>query len=214
MSIPLTAIEDIIDASGAAGRIEALLPHGVRCRQLTAHTLLTGMMLTLDDGRPAQLTRVHAALTGLPAADQERLGVIARWQTGPHQLTYRQVEHTFRLAAAALGKDEPDGAPSTGLQATCDQLLEASIPPEHAQLTSALAADWTDVETWSRPAPARQHQLRRPRGVLGSPHQQPARPQRRNVLRLLPVGRRHGGRGARPGRARASQADDPLLVRP
>jgi len=151
MSIPLTAIEDIIDASGAAGRIEALLPHGVRCRQLTAHTLLTGMMLTLDDGRPAQLTRVHAALTGLPAADQERLGVIARWQTGPHQLTYRQVEHTFRLAAAALGKDEPDGAPSTGLQATCDQLLEASIPPEHAQLTRALAADWTDVETWSRP---------------------------------------------------------------
>ena len=30
MSIPLTVIEDIIDASGAAPRIEALLPHGVR----------------------------------------------------------------------------------------------------------------------------------------------------------------------------------------
>ncbi len=109
------------------------------------------MMLTLDDGRPAQLTRVHAALTALTAAGQERPGVVAQWRAGPHQLTYRQVEHTFGLVAKALGKDKPDGAPSDDLQAACDRLPEASIPPGHAQLTSALAADWTDVETWSRP---------------------------------------------------------------
>jgi hypothetical protein len=66
------------------------------------------MMLTLDDSRPAQLTRVHAALTSLPASEQARLGVLADWKTGPHQLTYRQVEHTFRLAVTALGKDKPD----------------------------------------------------------------------------------------------------------
>jgi hypothetical protein len=151
VSVPLAAIEDIIDASGAAPAIEGLLPHGVRTRQLTARTLLTGMLLTLDDGRPAHLTRVHHALTHLPEADQARLGVTADWKTGPHQLTYRQVEHTCRLITKALGKDKPDGAPSANLQAVCDSLLEATIPARARDASSALAADWTDVETWSRP---------------------------------------------------------------
>ncbi len=151
MSVPLAAIEDITDASGVADAIEDLLPHGVRGRQLTARTLLTGMMLTASDGRPAHLTRVHAALTSLPEADQARLGVTARWKTGPHQLTYRQVEHTYRLITKALARPEPDGAPSQALQAACDQLLEASIPAAHKNGSSALAADWTDVEAWSRP---------------------------------------------------------------
>ena len=109
------------------------------------------MHLTLDDGRPAHLTRVHAALTSLPEADQARLGVTTSWNTGSHQLTYRQVEHTFRLITAALAKDEPDGPPAQALQAACDQLLEATIPAEHAQNSTALAADWTDIEAWSRP---------------------------------------------------------------
>ena len=151
MSIQLAALEEIIDASGAAARIQALLPASVRGRQLTARTLLAGMMLTLDDSRPAQLTRVHAALTGLPRPDQIRLGVIAHRETGPHQLTYRQVEHTSRLVTKALARQHPDGAPSPDLQAVCDGLLEASIPPAHKNSSSALAADWTDVETWSRP---------------------------------------------------------------
>ena len=156
MSIPLTAIEDIIDASGAAPQIQVLLPACARGRQLTARTLLIGMQLTLADGRPAHLTRVHAALTALPEADQTRLGVLAPWKTGPHQLTYRQVEHTFRLVVKALGKDKPDGAPPARLQAACDSLLEASIPgqytgPANPQASASLAADWTDVETWSRP---------------------------------------------------------------
>jgi hypothetical protein len=151
VSVPLAVIEDIIDASGIAPAIEALLPPAARRRQLTARTLLTGMLLALADRRPAHLTEVRNVLTSLPEPDQERLAVTADWKTGPHQLTYRQTEHTARLIARALGKHEPDGAPSAPLQAVCDSLLEASIPAVHNHASSALAADWTDVETWSRP---------------------------------------------------------------
>jgi hypothetical protein len=70
VSIPLTRLEGIIDGSGAALRTEALLPIGVRHRQLRVRTLILGMMLALADDRPAHLTRVHAALTALPAEDQ------------------------------------------------------------------------------------------------------------------------------------------------
>jgi hypothetical protein len=147
----LAAIEAVVDASGAADRIEALLPAGVRRRQLRTRTLLTGMMLALDDRRPAYLTEVRAALTSLPEADQARLGVTEDWHGRPHQLTYRQTEHTCALIAKALSKDSPDGAPPGGLQAFCDQLLEASIPAAHKNSSPALAADWTDVEAWSRP---------------------------------------------------------------
>ena len=50
--IPLTVFEEIIDASGVAPRIEAMLPTGVRARQLTVRTLLARMCLTQADGRP------------------------------------------------------------------------------------------------------------------------------------------------------------------
>jgi hypothetical protein len=151
VSIPLAVLEDIIDGSGAAPRIEALLPAAVRRRQLRIRTLLAGMQLALADDRPAHLTRVHAALTALPAEDQVRLGVIEDWNTGPHQLTYRQVEHTFAQVVKALGKEHPDGAPSEVLAAVSDGLLEASIPAGHKDASAALSADWTDTETWSRP---------------------------------------------------------------
>jgi hypothetical protein len=153
VSVPLAVIEDIIDASGIAPAIEDMLPAGVRGRQLSVRTLLAGLMLALADGRPAHLTRVRQALTGLPEDDQKRLGVIRPWQDGPHQLTYRQVEHTFRLITRALAKDKPDGAPSRDLQQACDALLEASIPHRVKTATSSLAADWTDVEAWARPVP-------------------------------------------------------------
>jgi hypothetical protein len=151
VSVPLAAIEAIVDASGVAPQIQALLPRAVRHRQLSARTLLIGMHLTLAGGHPAHLTQARNALIALPEADQERLGVTVTWKAGPHQLTYRQTEHTARLIARALSKDQPDGAPSPALQAFCDQLLEASIPEEFKDVTAALAADWTDVETWSRP---------------------------------------------------------------
>jgi hypothetical protein len=151
--IPLAAFEEIIDASGVAQQIEALLPAGVRRRQLTVRTLLAGMCLTQADGRPAHLTRVHQALVSLPGDDQRRLGVLADWKHGPHLLTYRQTEYTFALVADAAGKDEPDGLPSGPLQHICDALLEASVPGQFKDTSASLAVDWTDLESFSRPPP-------------------------------------------------------------
>ena len=73
------------------------------------------------------------------------------WKTGPHQLTYRQAERTFGLVTRALAKDKPDGTPSAALTTVLDDLLEASIPGKHKTTPASLAADWTDVETFSRP---------------------------------------------------------------
>ena len=53
MSIPLARIEEIIDASGVAPRIEALLPTGARHRPLRVRTLLAGMLLCQAGHRPA-----------------------------------------------------------------------------------------------------------------------------------------------------------------
>jgi hypothetical protein len=151
--IPLAVFEEVTGASGAAPRIEAMLPAGVRARQPAARTLLPGMMLTLGDGRPAHLTRVHQALAGLPDGEQRRLGVLADWKNGPHLLTCRQAEYTFGLITAAAGKDQPDGQPSPELQRICDDLLEASIPEESKDASSSLAVDWSDLATFSRPPP-------------------------------------------------------------
>ena len=111
----LERLEAIVERSGIAPRIEALLPVGVRPRQLSVRTLLVGMLLVAVDGRPAHLSRVHEALTCLLAQDKRRLGVIVEWKSGPHELTYRQVERTFSLVSRALGKEEPDGEPSEAL---------------------------------------------------------------------------------------------------
>jgi hypothetical protein len=152
---PLAVLEETIDASGVAPRIEAMLPIGVRARQLMARTLLLGMLLVLADHRPAHLTRVHQALISLPHDDQLRLGVITDWKHGPHLLTYRQTERTFGLVADALGNDPPDGLPSAALQRICDDLLEASVPEQFTDASTSLAVDWTDLESFSRPPPHR-----------------------------------------------------------
>jgi hypothetical protein len=151
--IPLAAFEEIIDASGVAPRIEALLPAGVRHRQLRVRTLLAGMLLSQADCRPAHLTRVRDALIALPEPEQARLGVTEDWKDGPHLLTYRQTERTFGLVTGALGKDDPDGLPSGRLQRICDALLEASIPAQFRDASRSLAVDWTDLESFSRPPP-------------------------------------------------------------
>jgi hypothetical protein len=153
--ISLAAFEEIIDVSGAAPRIEAMLPVGVRPRQLKVRTLLAGMCLAQADHRPAHLTRIHQALIALGEEEKERLGVIAAWKDGPHLLTYRQTERTFGLVARALGNDEPGGLPSPALQAACDDLLEASVPGQFKHASASVAVDWTDLESFSRPPPAR-----------------------------------------------------------
>jgi hypothetical protein len=150
---PLAAFEEVIDASGVAPRIEAMLPVGVRARQLKVRTLLAGMCLAQAGHRPAHLTRVHQALISLPGDDLRRLGVLADWEHGPHLLTYRQTERTFSLVAGTLGKDEPDGLPSAALAGICDGLLEASVPGQFKDASRPLAVDWTDLESFSRPPP-------------------------------------------------------------
>ena len=75
MSAQLERVERIIDASGAADRIEALLPSGVRPRQLRVRTLLIGMVLAMLKGRAALLTGVREALLELATDEQQRLGV-------------------------------------------------------------------------------------------------------------------------------------------
>jgi hypothetical protein len=151
VSISLAALEEIIDASGIAPRIEALLPAGARRRQLQIRTLLAGMLLSQADQRPAHLTRIRDALTSLPEPDQVRLGVLEDWKTGPHLLTYRQTERTFGLVTGVLAADVPDGLPSPALAGICNDLLEASIPDQFKNASTSLAVDWTDVETSSRP---------------------------------------------------------------
>jgi hypothetical protein len=149
----LERLEQVIDTSGVAGRIEPLLPVGVRPRQLRVRTLLTGMLLTAVHGRPAHLRRVHHALLDLHDADRLRLGIITHWRSGPHLITYRQVERTFGLLVTALSKDTPDGTPSPTLSHVLDQLLEASVQVLGEPASSSYAVDWTDHETWSRPPP-------------------------------------------------------------
>ena len=151
--ISLAVLEEIIDASGVAPQVEAMLPVGVRHRQLRVRTLLAGMMLTQADHRPAHLTRVRDALIALPGPGQVRLGVTEDWTGGPHLLTCRQTERTFGLVADVLGKDGPDGLPSGPLQRICDALLEASVPAGFKDASRSLAVDWTDLESFSRPPP-------------------------------------------------------------
>jgi len=149
----LERLEAIVDASAVAERIEALLPLGVRPRQLRVRTLLVGMLVAAADGRPAHLSRVHAALLALPDAEQRRLGVVAEWKGGPHLLTYRQVERTFGLVAGALAMAEPDGGPSEALSRIIDALLEASVAEAGEPASGSVAVDWTDLEAFSCPPP-------------------------------------------------------------
>ena len=143
--------EGVVDRSGVAPRLEALLPIGVRPRQLKVRTLLIGIMATLSDQRPAHLTRVHQALVGLPEADRERLGVVCSWKAGPHLLSYRQLEYTMGLIDAVAAKACPDGEPTELLQSIADHLLEASIPETYTDASSSFAVDWTDVESNALP---------------------------------------------------------------
>ena len=155
-----------------------MLPTGVRPRQLKIRTLLIGMTLALRAGHQAFLTDVHTTLTALPTEDQRRLGVIAHWPDGEHQLTYRQVEYTFDRVTCALANDTPDGTPSERLQDVLDRLLEASVQVLGEPACSSYAVDWTDQETWSLPPPKKpchQHARRRPRGDTTPDDHDPAR---------------------------------------
>ena len=146
----LAGLEAIVDAAEVSAPLELALPTGGRPRQLSVSTLLVGMLAAAADERPAHLVRVHDALLGLAAEDRRRLGVEVDWRTGPHTLTYRQVERTFALVVRVLDNADADGTPSRQLAAVVDAVLEASVPADHKDSTRAVAVDWSDHETWAR----------------------------------------------------------------
>ena len=148
-ALTLGRLEEIVDASGVAEVIERRLPVGVRPRQLSVRTLLIGILLVIADGRPAHLRRVHRALCSLGLEERLRLGVVVQWKTGPHTLTYRQIERTFSLLSDTLAQDQRDGTVSVLVQEVADALLEASVPSSAKDTTSSYAVDWTDVESFS-----------------------------------------------------------------
>ena len=121
----------------------------MRPRQLAVRSLLIGMLVSQADGRPAHLRRVHDALVGLPEAERARLGVVAPCKTGPHVLTYRQVEYTFGRVVDVLAADHPDGQPSPLLSEVLDAIVEASIAERYKTASTSLAVDWSDVESWA-----------------------------------------------------------------
>jgi hypothetical protein len=147
----LERLETLVDAAGVCESIEALLPVGVRRRQLSVRTLLLGLLLVAADGRPGHLTRVHRALISLSELQQRRLGILALEKTGWHQLTYRQIEYTFARVTHTLSRTTPDGTPSPLLSDVLDRLLEASVGLCGPTTSTSLAVDWTDLETWARP---------------------------------------------------------------
>ena len=151
----LERIEAIVDASGVTDRIEALLPVGVRPRQLGVRTLLVGIGLTLWKRAPAHLSRVHETLIELDDGDRVRLGVVVIWRRGPHRLTYRQVERTFGLCQRALCNPVNDGEPSDVLHQVVTDLVEASVPERFKKASASLAVDWTDIESFSSRHPKR-----------------------------------------------------------
>ena len=153
--IPLAALEEIIDASGVAPRIEAMLPIGVRPRQLSVRTLLAGMCLALADraARPPdpRAPRPDQPARKRPAAARRDRGMETR--PAPADLPADRAD--LRPGRGALARDEPDGLPSADLAGICDDLLEASVPEKFKDASDSLAVDWTDMESFSRPPPAR-----------------------------------------------------------
>jgi hypothetical protein len=106
-------------------------------------------LMSIADGRHGQLCRAHLALISLPRKVKLRLGVIASWRHGEHQLTYRQFERTFKTLTKVLPCT--DGAPGEALVRLVDSLVAASIPERYENASRSLAVDWTDCETWGRP---------------------------------------------------------------
>ncbi len=168
------AYEAALCDSGVAETLKALLPKGGRPRQLEPTTVLLGVMLALDAGRPAQLKAAWRALSELSFADQVGLGVLAPGKPRWHRATYRQYEDAFTtivkaidpspvpsfkgvavneraawLRAAREGVDR--SAKETVLHRVAQGLVEASVPAQHKVASRSLAIDWTDHETWSRP---------------------------------------------------------------
>ena len=108
--IALPAAEGVLDASGIAPRIEAVLPSGARTRQLTVRTLLLGMMLALADGRPAHRLGSPGACRAWPLAWPSPSGPLG-WQRSPGSTARRRrVPRSGMRSTVEAGGADPDNA--------------------------------------------------------------------------------------------------------
>ena len=210
----LAGLEDIIGRARVAARIEALLPIGVRHRQLPVRTLLLGMLLVLADHRPAHLTRVHDALTSLPGTDQARLGVIAGWKTRPAPAHLPPDRAHLRPRRQGTGKRHPRRRPLPAADPHLRRPARSQHPRRAQEHHPGAGRGLERPGNLLPPAISGQPGLRRPRSVLGTPQGRRPRPAQRAVLRVLPL-RRHDGAGrTRAARPRAGPPDDPDLLPP
>ena len=173
MSSRLSRLESVLKDSGVAAMLEAAIPTAGPPRQLRAHAVLVGILLSISTAKVAHLASSYRALCDLPVPDQIRLGVARHSRNGLKIATYRQFEHSFSQVMAPI---DPSPVPSfrgvrqteraeylaerrKGIESACkqamlfdltDALLEASIPENHRS-RRCLAVDWTDHESWARP---------------------------------------------------------------
>ena len=160
--------------SGVAEMLDKALPTAGPRRQLGAHTVLVGLLLSVTTAKVAHLTSGYRALCDLPISDQLRLGV------GPTHSERAARGQLPAVRAQLLGHDGADRPKPCALVSGCgtwrastalgkatqrgrvrrrtdhvvaltDAILEASVPKPH-RARRCLAVDWTDRE---RPGAAR-----------------------------------------------------------
>jgi hypothetical protein len=132
------------------------------------------MAFAIDEGHPAHLVAGWRTLQELACKTRRRLGAAITSTGTLHEASYRQFSHAHRemvktidaspvpsfrgvahddrathLDALRAGIDAE--AKEERLSFVLDQLVEASVPNRYKAATHALAVDWTDHETWSRP---------------------------------------------------------------
>jgi hypothetical protein len=129
---PLAAFEEDIDASGVALRIEAMLPVGVRARQLKVRTLLAGMCLAQADHRPAHLTRVHRQTA---ESARYKLGRITSDDPdGYHRVqcpaAMGKIRCPLRPSSMTLDRGRPEILQPPGHPQACCAQQTITVPPD------------------------------------------------------------------------------------
>jgi len=170
----LAAFEAVVEASGVATLLDDRRPQGGRVAQLSAKAVLVALMLGIDRHKSGHLSGAHEALADLSVAERIRIGAHRSTRDVLHDPTYRQLSSTHDVVVKAFdptpvpsfrGVAQEDrrahlGAHRAGVDVVAasstrdevvDRLVEASVFDPYKQMSSSLAIDWTDHETWSRP---------------------------------------------------------------